>query len=107
MIALLATFPLIFVAIPFSLREEAGRPWRSLIANLRIAGPVVGLLIGGLNSFHMADTIQRLPFDPTLKQIAPGIFEVSTIVSLGAMIGLAAVLAHIAIDLAPSRKRTS
>ena len=72
-----------------------------------MAGPALGLLVAGLNSFHMGDTIQRAPFSPTLKQLAPGIFEVSTLVSLGALVGVAAVVAHAAIRFGTSGQRTS
>lgn len=73
--------------------------WRRIVADLRIAGPALGAFVGGLNSFHMGRTIQKLPFDPTLKQLAPGIFEVSTLVALGALVGLTAVVAHVAIGM--------
>lgn len=73
--------------------------WRRIVAELRIAGPALGVFVGGLNSFHMAGTIQKLPFDPTLKQIAPGIFEVSVLVSLGALVGLVAAVAHAAMSV--------
>ncbi|WP_304273688.1 hypothetical protein [Caulobacter segnis] len=72
--------------------------WRRIVSELRFAGPALGLLVGGLNSFHMGRTIQTLPFDATLKQVAPGIFEVSTLVSLGALVGLVAVVAHGAME---------
>lgn len=80
--------------------------WRGMVANLRIGGPVVGLFVGGLNSFHMAETITAHPFDPTLKQLAPGIFEVSALVSLGGAVGVAALLAHVGLEFVrPSRRR--
>ena len=41
----------------------------------------------------MADTITRLPFDPTAKQLAPGIFEVSALVAMGALAGIVSRLA--------------
>jgi hypothetical protein len=73
--------------------------WRRVVAELRIAGPALGVFVGGLNSFHMGRTIQKLPFDPTFKQLAPGIFEVSALVSLGALVGLVAVVAHVAMSV--------
>ncbi len=78
---------------------------RRLVSDLRVAGPVLGLLVGAMNSFHMAQTIQRLPFDPTARQLAPGILEVSTIVGLGALLGIVAAGAHMALGW--TRKRTS
>ncbi len=102
----------LFGAIPTTLAAAAlavkGGPrdslWRRIVAELRVAGPALGLLVGGLNSFHMGETIQRLPFDPTLKQLAPGIFEVSTVVSLGAMVGIVAAVTHATLDLIITRR---
>jgi hypothetical protein len=68
--------------------------WRRLIADLRGLGPALGLLTGAMTSFHMGLTIQRLPFDPTAKQLAPGILEVSMLIGLGALVGLVAAGAH-------------
>jgi hypothetical protein len=77
---------------------DRSSPWRRLISNLRIAGPGLGLLMGAMNGFHMARTIQRLPFDATARQLAPGILEVSTLIGLGAVVGLMAVAAHWALS---------
>ena len=41
----------------------------------------------------MAHTIQRLPRVPNLKDLAPGISEVSALLSLGALVGLCAAVA--------------
>jgi len=78
---------------------QGGR-WRRLIAELRIAGPALGLVVGAMNAFHMARTIQRVPFEPTAKQLAPGLLEVSTLIGLGAFVGLLAVAAHWALNAA-------
>ena len=95
LIVLSAAIPAIPVAAVLSRRRGASAAlWRRGVADLRVAGPALGLLVAGLNSFHMAETIQRLPFDPTLKQLAPGLLEVSAFVSLGALVGLVAVAAH-------------
>lgn len=64
--------------------------WRPIVAELRIAEPLLGLLMGGMNSFHMGRTVQRLPYDVTFKQVAPGILEVSTLIVMGALVGLVA-----------------
>jgi hypothetical protein len=81
--------------------------WCLIVSQLGVAGLALGLLVGGLNSFHMGETIKRLPFEPTLKQLAPGIFEVSTLVGLGALVGVIAVVAHAAIGLLTAQQRTS
>ena len=67
-----------------------------LIADFRVVGPALGLLVGAMNAFHMAQSIQRAPFDPTAKQLAPGILEVSVLV------GLVAAGAHAALRRARS-----
>ena len=71
---------------------------RRALAELRLAGPLLGLLMGSMNSFHMARTIQRLPQDLTLKQIAPGILEVSTLIVMGVLVGLLAQALLIVLD---------
>src|SRR4051812_7760631 len=89
LVLLLAGIPITILAAAAALRAGMrARVWRDFIGALRVAAPALGMLVGGLDSFHMAETIQRPPFDPTLKQLAPGIYEVSTFVSLGALVGL-------------------
>ena len=100
LIVLVAAIPMTFIAAMLAVRGGVRRNlWRRFLAYLQVAGPALGLLVGGLNSFHMGETIRRLPFDPTLKQLAPGIFEVSTFVSLGAVVGLVALFANAMIAL--------
>ncbi len=106
LIVLCAALPATLVLTALALKSQ-GNVSRSIVAELRVAGPALGLLTGGLNGFHMGDTLQKLPFNPTLKQLAPGIFEVSTLVSLGALVGIVAVVAHLAICLRASGPRTS
>ena len=104
LVVLIIAIPMTLAAVGMALRS--GRPaslWLRLVSNLRVAGPALGLLIGAMNSFHMARTIQRLPFDPTAKQLAPGILEVSTFLGLGAVVGLVAIGAHVALGLAATR----
>jgi hypothetical protein len=93
LVLLVLAVPAILLATIFIIRRPDKGPWRRLIGDLRLAGPMVGLLVGAMNSFHMAQTIKRVPFDPTAKQLAPGIAEVSTLIGLGALVGLTAVVA--------------
>jgi hypothetical protein len=103
---------MLFGAIPFTLlaaalafrKDVQGRKWRRVVEDLRLVGPALGLLLGALNSFHMGQTIQRLPFDPTAKQLAPGILEVSTFIWVGALVGLVAVAAHRLLSLAAGER---
>lgn len=106
LLLLCAALPGTLIAAVLGARSP-GNIWRRIVDDLRIAGPALGAFVGALNSFHMARTIQTLPFDPTLKQIAPGVFEVSTLVSLGALVGLAAVVAHAAMSVAKVNERAS
>jgi hypothetical protein len=105
LILLCAALPGVLIAAVLGARSPRNI-WRRVVTELRIAGPALGVFVGGLNSFHMGHTIQKLPFDPTLKQLAPGIFEVSTLVSLGALVGLVAVVAHGVMSLDELGERT-
>lgn len=107
LILLVAALPLVLIAAAFAIRGggRAGA-WRRTVADLRTAGPALGLLVASLNGFHMGETIAGLPFDPTLKQIVPGIFEISVFVGLGAAVGLLAQIAHTATDLLSRRQQT-
>jgi uncharacterized membrane protein len=99
--ALAAAVPALVVAAWLALADPAhGRLWRRLIAECRLAGPALGLLVGAMNSFHMGHTIMRAQVDPSAKQLAPGLFEVSTLVGLGALVGLVAVAAHLVVGWA-------
>jgi hypothetical protein len=91
-IAMLAAVPAILTALALALRAPEG-PWRRVIADIGVSAAGLGVLIGATESFHMARTILRLPFDATLKQLAPGILEVSTIVGMGISVGLLAFVA--------------
>ncbi len=92
-------------ALALLARFNAG-PWRRLLSDLRIAGPTLGLLVGAMNSFHMARTIQKLPFDVTAKQLTPGVLEVSTLIALGGWVGLVAVTALAIADARAPRQKT-
>jgi hypothetical protein len=105
LILLVAAIPATALAAALALKGNETSPWRRLIADLRLVGPALGLLVGAMNSFHMGQTIQRIPFDPTAKQLAPGILEVSALVGLGALVGVVAAVAHVALALAADRGR--
>lgn len=92
-VILAAALPGILAAVALDLRSPRAGPWRGLIGAARTVGPLLGLFVGALNAFHMGRTIQRIPFDATAKQLAPGILEVSTLIGLGALVGLLACAA--------------
>jgi hypothetical protein len=104
---LAAAIPITLVATCLAMADRThGRVWRRLIAELRLVGPALGLLVGTMNSFHMAQTIKLASFDPSAKQLAPGIVEVSSLMGLGALVGLVAVAAGLIVSWAGARERT-
>jgi hypothetical protein len=102
---LYAAPPATLVSAALAIRTR-GQAWRRIVAELRIIGPTLGVFVAGLNSFHMGQTIKKLPFDPTLKQVTTGIFEIATFASLGAFVGLVAVAAHVVVSFSTSGERT-
>ncbi len=56
--------------------------------------PCIGMLCAALNGFHMMQTTLRLPYEVTLKMLAPGLAEMSALVAAGALAGLVATVAH-------------
>jgi hypothetical protein len=105
LILLTGALPLTVLATVLAFRNDAGSGmWRRLVPALGLSGPALGLLVGALNAFHMGQTIQRLPFDPTAKQLAPGILEVSTLVGVGALVGVIATIAHLTLGFASRRR---
>jgi hypothetical protein len=104
LLVLMGAVPVTLVAAALASRKDArGEPWRRVLADLRWTGPSLGLLVGALNAFHMGQTIQRVPFEPTAKQLAPGVLEVSTLVGLGALVGIVAAAAHLFVAVTVSR----
>ena len=61
---------------------------------LSLLAPFAGVLCAALNGFHMMQTTLRLPFDPTVQMLVPGVMEMSALVVAGALAGLAAAAAH-------------
>ena len=107
LVALVGAIPATVVAAFLVHREKrADTTGARAIAELRLAGPALGLLVGAMNSFHMAQSILRAPIAPTTKQLAPGIFEVATLIGLGALVGIVAMIAHGALGLAAARSRS-
>lgn len=96
----------ILVAPILAILARSGRGvWRRLLCDLRLAAPALGLLVGAITSLHMALTIEKLPFDVTARQLAPGVLEVSTLIALGALAGLVALAALVLVDAMPDRRQ--
>ena len=98
LMVLAAATPAVIMAAALELWRPGSGPWRGLIGLVRLVAPMLGLLVGAMNGFHMARTIQRLPFDATARQLAPGILEISLVIGLGALAGLAACAAGSALS---------
>lgn len=77
---------------------KSGLQWR-LISYLPIAGPALALLVAAMNAFHMMQTTLRLPASPTTKDLAPGLMEIATLVGLGALCGLVALVLDAGLNL--------
>jgi hypothetical protein len=104
MLALLLALLAALVAAAREFSGKAGGARRStFVSELRVGGPALGLFVGALNAFHMAQTTLRLPSTPTSKDLAPAIMEIAVLVGLGALTGLVAVALH-AILARPSRR---
>jgi hypothetical protein len=71
-----------------------GSPARTstLLADLRLACPAIGLLGAALNGLHMMQTTLALPIAPTAKMLAPGLMEMAALVAAGALAGMVAVV---------------
>ncbi len=70
----------------------------AFLAGLRIGGPLAGLLgacYGLLNGFL---GIANVPYDVTLKIMAPGLAEAILLVGLGLLAGSVAVICHWAVE---------
>jgi hypothetical protein len=102
---LVAAVPAILLAAALEWRRPGSGPWRGLIGAARSVGPPLGLFVGAVTSFHMGRTIQRVPFEPTAKQLAPGILEVSALIGFGALVGLVACAVLCLLGLARSSSR--
>lgn len=62
-----------------------------LLSKLVLAAPLLGLLAGSMNAFHMMHTTLRLPTSPSAKDLAPGVMEIAALVGIGALAGLVAM----------------
>lgn len=65
-----------------------------LMSKLVLAAPLLGLLVGSMNAFHMMDTTLCLPNSPSAKDLAPGVMEIAALVGIGALAGLVAIASN-------------
>src|SRR5208283_3408218 len=69
----------------------------AFVGGLRLGGPLVGILGGAYAALRMSIGIANVPYEPTLKVLAPGFAEVAALVVLGFLAGAAAVILNWAI----------
>ena len=79
----------------------------ALLAELRLACPIVGLFCAALNALHMMQTTLTLPFAPTAKMLAPGLLEMAALVAAGALAGLIAVAMNWVLEARLGRRALS
>jgi hypothetical protein len=70
----------------------------AFIGGLRLGGPIAGVLGGAYAAFTMSLGIANVPYEPTLKVLAPGFAEVTALVVLGFLAGAVAVVLNWAIE---------
>jgi hypothetical protein len=70
----------------------------AFISGLRMGGPIAGILGGAYAALRMSLGIANVPYEPTLKVLAPGFAEVSALVALGFLAGAVAVVLNWAIE---------
>ncbi|HLI67044.1 MAG TPA: hypothetical protein VKU90_11830 [Caulobacteraceae bacterium] len=84
-------------------RAPAPPPGFDFIADLRFAGPALGLLCAALNELHMMQSTLRAPAASTARMLAPGFAEMAALVEAGALVGMLAVLLHWALEARAGR----
>jgi hypothetical protein len=70
----------------------------TFVSSLRFAGPVAGLLGAAYAGWKMCIGIATVPVTPTLKVLAPGFAEIATLIALGAVSGIVAIVLTWAIE---------
>ncbi len=70
----------------------------TFVSSLRFAGPVAGLLGAAYAGWKMCIGIATVPSTPSLKVLAPGLAEIATLIALGALSGIIAIVLTWAIE---------
>jgi hypothetical protein len=68
------------------------------LSGLRLGAPIIGILGACSSLFSMTLGVANVPFEPTLKILAPGFAEAFLQVGLGFLAGAVAVFAHWAVE---------
>jgi len=70
----------------------------AFVSSLRFAGPVAGILGAAYAAWRMCIGIATVPDTPSLKVLAPGFAEIATLIALGALSGIIAIVLTWAIE---------
>ena len=92
-----ATLAAIILSV-FKLRPGRLSGGSTFVSSLRFAGPVAGLLGAAYAGWKMCIGIASTPYTPSLKVLAPGFAEIATLIALGALSGIIAIVLTWAIE---------
>ncbi len=70
----------------------------AFVSGLRLGGPIAGLLGAAYGAANISLGIANVPFEPTLKVLAPGFAEIAVMIGLGFAVGALAVIMHWALE---------
>jgi hypothetical protein len=70
----------------------------AFLSGLRLGAPIIGFLGACFSLLMMTIGAANIPFEPTLKMLAPGFAEAFLQVGLGFLAGAVAVFAHWAVE---------
>jgi len=70
----------------------------AFVSSLRFAGPVAGVLGAAYAAWRMSIGIATIGDAPTLKVLAPAFAEIATLIALGALSGIIAIVLTWAIE---------
>ncbi len=70
----------------------------AFVSSLRLAGPGAGVLGAAYAALKMCIGIATVPSTPSLKVLAPGFAEIATVLALGVVVGIIAIVLNWAIE---------
>jgi len=70
----------------------------AFLSSLRLGGPIAGILGAAYAALKMSAGIAAIPYEPTLKVLAPGFAEIAALIALGFLSGVIAVALNWAIE---------
>jgi len=88
----------VVVATGKLLRGERLAGGSVFVAGLRFGGPAAGVLGAAYTLTNMAIGVANVPYEPTLKALAPGIAEIAVLLGLGFAAGVIAAIMNWALE---------